>query len=82
MENSIMEKKKCEICKCKATNICFECLSYLCDSCYKCIHDKEQNFFHHKDEIDSFISIDIKCPIHSKSAINLYCVNEKSKIYF
>ena len=81
MENSIKEDKICEICKEKATNICFNCLSYLCDSCYKYIHDKTYNLFHQKEDIDSFISIDIKCPKHPQSSINLYCANEKSKIH-
>ena len=82
MENSIKEGKICEICKDTATNICINCLSYLCDSCYKYVHDKANNLFHQKEDIDSFISIDIKCPKHPKSSINLYCANEKSKIYF
>ena len=35
-----VEDRHCEICKEKATNICFECSFYLCDSCFKFIHEK------------------------------------------
>ena len=35
MEEEKIEKKKCELCKDIATNICFDCSFYLCDSCFK-----------------------------------------------
>ena len=38
--------KKCEICENEATSLCFKCISYFCDSCYKFIHDKQNNSLH------------------------------------
>ena len=81
MEDKI-EERKCEICKEKATNICFDCSFYLCDSCFKFIHEKKANLEHKKEEIDPFVSIDIKCPEHSKSQLNLFCIEEKCNEYY
>ena len=69
--------KKCEICNCDATNICFQCYSYFCESCFKLIHDKEYNQNHKKEKIDYFVPMDLKCYNHPKNIINLYCVDEK-----
>ena len=38
MEDKI-EERICEICKEKATNIRFDCSFYLCDSCFRFIHE-------------------------------------------
>ena len=73
------EEKKCELCKESATNICFNCSFYLCDSCFKFLHLKKENSGHKKENIDPFISLDIKCPEHSKVPMNLFCIDEKSK---
>ena len=81
MEDYIIEKK-CEICEDKATNICFDCQFYLCDSCFKFIHEKKCNSVHKKEEIDPFIPMDIKCQIHPKNQINIFCAQEKSKNIF
>lgn len=77
--NSEINQKKCELCKENATNICFTCSFYLCDACFKFLHEKKENLGHKKEEIDPFISLDIKCPKHSKVPMNLFCNNEKSK---
>ena len=69
--------KKCELCKDNATSLCFQCYMYLCDSCFKFIHDKPVNNQHKKEKIDYFVPIDIKCPKHSKDRMNLYCVDDK-----
>lgn len=83
MENGIKkEEKECEICKSTATNICYDCLNYLCDSCFEFIHIKSANLLHQTESIDSFLSIDIKCPEHPQNSINLFCATEKSKIFF
>ena len=42
---------------------------------------KKANLFHIKEEIDPFISIDIKCPEHPTVPMNLFCSREKSKNY-
>ena len=77
MEDITNKVKKCEICLEQATNICFQCYSYFCESCYKFVHDKPSNKDHKKEKIDLFIPIDIKCPEHTKNIINLFCVEEK-----
>ena len=82
MEDNINEEEKnCDICKDKPTCICFDCSFYLCDSCFKFLHEKKCNLEHKKEEIDPFISIDIKCPKHPKNPMNLFCIDEKSNIY-
>ena len=78
MENEIIERK-CELCKENATNICFECSFYLCNSCFKFLHEKKANSEHKKETIDPYVSIDINCPLHPKNQMNLFCVEEKSK---
>jgi hypothetical protein len=72
-----MELKKCEVCGIDATCLCFQCMSYYCDSCCK-LHDKnEQNKSHKKDKIDYFVPIDLKCPEHKLYPNGLFCINEK-----
>ena len=77
MENSQNNNKLCEVCQIPATNLCFECFLYLCDSCYKIIHNKLQNNKHQKEKIDYFVPIDTKCQEHPKNPINLFCIDEK-----
>ena len=72
--------KKCDVCQEIATNICFSCSFYLCDTCFQFLHDKKSNKEHKKEIIDPLISIDIKCPEHPKIPMNLFCIKEKSKI--
>ena len=76
------EEKNCEICKEIATNVCFECSFYLCNSCFKFIHEKKANLSHQKEDIDPYISLDIKCPEHPKNSLNLFCSEEKRKNIF
>ena len=76
MENSQNIIKKCEICQSEATSICFKCYNYLCESCFKFIHDKKPNQEHKKEKIDYFVPIDIKCKVHPKHIIDFYCVDE------
>ena len=72
--------KECEVCKKQATNICYECFIYFCDSCYKIAHENFQNNKHKNSKIDYYIPIDTKCKIHPKNVINLFCIDEKGKI--
>ncbi len=46
-----MEKKFCNICENDATCLCFDCMNYFCDSCYKLIHDKKKKE-HKKEKAD------------------------------
>ena len=77
-----MEKrlKKCDVCKIDATCLCYKCMSYFCDSCFKIAHNNEENKLHKKDKIDYFISIDLKCPEHKLYPMGLFCINEKGNI--
>jgi len=77
MEKNQKNIKQCEMCRIPATNLCFECFIYFCDSCYKIIHDKLQDKNHKKEKIDYFAPIDTKCPEHKKVPINLFCIDEK-----
>jgi len=79
MENIQNKDKLCEICGLIATNLCLDCISYYCDSCYKLVHDKQINSQHVKEKIDYFVPINLKCLIHPKYPLELYCVDEKSK---
>ena len=79
-----MEKKingiiECYICGSNATSLCFKCLSYFCDSCYKFVHDKQKNSNHQKKLIDPYVPIDLKCPDHSDNPLSLFCLDEKGK---
>ena len=74
--------KKCDICGEQASSLCFNCIMYLCDSCFKLIHDKEQNKNHSKEKIDYFAPIDLKCPEHPKIPMSLFCLNDMRKYLF
>ena len=76
-----MEERKCEICKEKASCMCFDCSFYLCDNCFQFIHEKEANSEHRKEVIEPFISSNIRCPVHPKIPMNLFCKEEKGKLY-
>ena len=75
-------EKKCELCEEKATSICFDCSFYLCDSCFTFIHEKKHKVGHKKEDINPFISLDIKCPLHPKIPMSLFCLEEKSKYIY
>ena len=80
MENKEKLLKYCEYCGDNAISLCFECLEYFCDSCYKLIHEKKLKSGHKKENIDLYVPIDLKCPDHPKNANNLFCLEEKGKI--
>ena len=82
MNNEKKCSKECDICGEPATQLCFNCNMYLCDSCLKFIHDKKKNNQHKKEKIDYFTPIDLKCPKHPKDRLNLFCIDEKGKILF
>ena len=79
-----MENKNCEICESLATNLCFKCLAYYCDSCYNLVHKKKENGGQHeKDNLNNnVIQIEIKCPEHKKYPQELFCIDEKSNFIF
>ena len=71
--------KNCEFCGVNATCLCFQCLEYFCDSCFKIIHDKQLKSQHKKVVIDPYVPIDLKCPEHPNTPNNLFCIEEKGK---
>ena len=79
MEKDKKENNLCEICGEAANNLCLKCVMYLCDSCFKFIHDKNKNKNHKKEKIDYFVPIPLKCTFHPKDRINLFCSDEKGK---
>ena len=77
MINIINQDKECEMCGSPPTSICFKCSMYLCDSCFKVIHNQKKKADHKKEKIDPEVPIDTKCPEHPNNIINLFCVDEK-----
>ena len=82
MEENSQHENLCEICGVKANNLCFKCVMILCDSCYEFIHNKEKNKNHKKEKIENFSPFTLKCPAHPKERINLFCSDEKGKLYY
>ncbi len=74
-------KKKCDLCEEKASNICFECSFFLCDSCFNFLHTKKSKETHKKEGIEPYFSKKLKCPLHPKIPLNLFCTEEKGKSY-
>ena len=72
--------KKCDFCKTKATCLCYKCMSYYCDSCFKLAHNNDDNKLHNKEKIDYYAPIDVKCPQHNLVPMYLFCIDEKGKI--
>ena len=73
--------KNCEVCKIDATCLCFRCMFYFCDSCFKLAHNNEKFKLHKKEKIDYNVPIDLKCPEHDLYPLGLFCINEKGNIY-
>ena len=69
--------KECDICGVNATCLCFKCILYFCESCFKLIHDKQKNSNHKRELIDPYIPIDLKCPEHPINPLVLFCLDEK-----
>ena len=80
MKKEIKLIKNCEFCGTNATSLCFECLEYYCESCFKLIHEKQLKSQHKKENIDLYVPIDLKCPQHPNNANNLFCIYEKGKL--
>ena len=75
-------EKNCDICGANANCLCFNCINYFCDSCFKLIHDKQKNSNHKKEKIDPYIPIELKCKEHPKIPLNLFCIDEKGKLNY
>ena len=82
MEKNQKNYKTCDICRdTGATSLCPTCFSYYCDDCHKTVHNKQKNKDHKKEPIDYNVPIDTYCPDHDGIPINLFCLDEKGKIY-
>jgi len=79
-QNSLL--KKCEICDEYAKSLCYECMTYYCDACYKYVHEKQKNIKHKKEQIDPYVPIDTKCSLHPKNSISLFCLEEKGNFIY
>ena len=40
------DNKHCEICEIEATCLCFDCINYYCDDCFKYVHEKKAKSNH------------------------------------
>ena len=70
------------MCYSNATCLCFKCLNYFCDSCFKYIHEKQKYSNHQKENIDLYVPIEHKCPEHPNNELNLFCLEEKGILLF
>ena len=70
------KNKKCDLCGEVASSLCFKCVMYFCDSCYKIVHNMKISRLHKKEKIDYFVPMDIKCQEHPNDRINLFCVDD------
>ena len=81
-----MEKKSdnklCDICGESATNICFKCTMYFCDSCYNTVHNKKKVIEHKKEKLDFFVPMELKCLEHPNDRINLFCLDENGNYIY
>ena len=79
MEAKKTKNKECFICCSNSTCLCFECVHYFCDSCFKLVHDKKQKSNHKKELLDPFLPIELKCTDHPKNPMCFFCLDEKGK---
>ena len=70
------KNKICDLCGEVASSLCFKCVMYFCDSCYKIVHNMKISKQHKKEKIDYFVPMDIKCQEHPNDRINLFCVDD------
>ena len=68
---------QCELCGEISKSLCLKCNCYFCEVCYKFVHEKKKNIGHKKEDVDPFVPIETKCPIHPDVPINLFCITEK-----
>ena len=69
--------KKCELCLVEATCLCYECMSYFCDSCFNLGHKNEERKSHKKQKTGNFINYEVKWPEHKLVPLNLFCLDDK-----
>ena len=79
MEKNARDFIKCDVCEQDASSLCFECMMYFCDTCYKNYHEKKISKNHKKEKLDYFMPVELKCHAHPKNPLNLFCTDEKGK---
>ena len=72
--------KKCYTFREDPTSICFQCMFYFCDYCFKNRHSKEDTKNNKKEKIDYYLTFEVRCHKHELIPMNLFCVNEKGKL--
>ena len=83
MEKNQKLTKECWFCKKNAICLCFKCNNYFCEKCFKVTHDLINESSHKKEEIDTFVPIDLKCQVHDQFPMYLFCIDEKgNSIYY
>ena len=80
MEKIQKDNILCQICGEVAINICFECVMYLCDSCFKLIHDKTKN--HKKESIDYFVPFSLNVQNTLKIELIFFVQMRKVNLFF
>ena len=79
MEQNNKSLKECGLCSENATCLCFQCMNYFCERCYKFVHNLQKNLNHKKETIDPFVPFEFKCSEHPTNPYNLFCSDEKVK---
>ncbi len=81
MEKKSKLIKECDSCESNASCLCFKCKCYYCDSCFKKAHVKSTKSNHKMEKLDIYVPIDLYCQAHPDFPLNLFCVEEKGKLY-
>ena len=81
-ENKDKITKHCHICGLIATSLCYNCMQYFCESCFKLIHDIQNNSKHKKESIDFYVPIDLRCQEHPLIPLNLFCLEERGNYFY
>lgn len=72
------ELKNCELCKStKATIFCMKCYINYCEECSNFMHQKKSNINHKLEKLDENLSLDIKCYLHQREDLSLFCLQDK-----
>ena len=82
MKKKLKLIKECNTCESNASCLCFKCKEYYCDSCFKYAHGKSKISNHKKEKLDIYVPIDLYCQSHPDIRLNLFCADEKGKLYF
>ena len=75
-----MEERKptfCDNCDYRlVTKFCSECFKCYCDECCRVFHMNKELRGHKIEEIPEGLMVDIKCPTHTDTPLELFCIDE------